>query len=49
MIGMRPAGPMRATRDEAMKDAVQAEEAWVDPRYNAIFTAPLTWVADIWP
>lgn len=49
MIGRRPAGPMRATRDEAMKDAVDAREAWVDLRYRVIFTAPLTWVADIWP
>jgi hypothetical protein len=49
MLASRPRGPMRATRAEALKDAVEAKEAFVDPELGVIFQGPLTWIAPIYP
>ncbi len=49
MVAMRPRGPLRETRHEAVQDAVEAREAHVCPQYNKIFFEPLTWIAPVWP
>lgn len=49
MVSMIPKGPLRATRKEAMQDAVEAREARVDLQYGKIFLNPLTWIAPIYP
>jgi hypothetical protein len=49
MIGTRPAGPLRESRAEAVRDAVEAKEASVDLQYDQVFYNPLTWIAPIYP
>lgn len=49
MVGQRPRGPLRATREAALRDAVEAGEASVCLDYRRIFLRPLTWVAPVWP
>lgn len=49
MVGQRPRGPLRPTREAALRDAVEAGEAAVCLEYRRIFLKPLTWVAPIWP
>ena len=49
MVAMQPRGPMRATKAEAVADAVNAKEARVDVQYGRVFYDPLTWIAPIYP
>ena len=49
MVGQRPRGPLRHSRDEALRDAVLAGEAAVCARHGRIFLEPLTWIAPVWP
>ena len=47
MIGKRPAGPPRATRDEAMADGEAAGEVYHCPQYRRPFLGPLAWINEI--
>jgi hypothetical protein len=49
MVGQRPRGPLRPTREAALRDAVEAGEAAVCLDHRRIFLEPLTWIAPIWP
>lgn len=49
MVGQRPRGPLRASYDEAMRDAVEAGEAYVCLQNRATFLSPLAWIAPIYP
>ncbi|MFC3711321.1 hypothetical protein ACFOMD_01985 [Sphingoaurantiacus capsulatus] len=49
MVGQRPWGPLRPTREAALQDAVEAGEASVCLEYGRVFLQPLTWVAPVWP
>lgn len=49
MVHMQVKGPLRATKEEAVQDAVEAGEARVDFQYGAVFMEPLTWIAPVYP
>ena len=49
MVEQRPRGPLRASRDEALRDAVEAGEAYVCLQNRATFLSPLAWSAPIYP
>jgi hypothetical protein len=49
MVAMRPEGPLRPTREEAVQDAVDAKEARIDLQYGQVFFEPLTWIAPVFP
>lgn len=49
MVDAQVKGPLRKTRAEAVRDAVEAREAHVDPQYGRVFMEPLTWIAPVWP
>lgn len=49
MVGNRPWGPLRKTRVDAIRDAVEAGEASVCLDHGTVFLEPLTWIAPVWP
>lgn len=49
MNGRRPRGPLRATEEEALKDAVADGGASVCLQYRRTFLGPGVWIAPIYP